>query len=119
LAAASYAVQIVGSVVFILAAGTSAPLLLLGVVLFGLAFRNGSWLPPLIAQVEFVPQDQQCVVALIVAMSQAAFAFAPAIFGLIRELGPTGAAPQFFIAAAIFQAAAIGCFFAGRRPRSR
>ena len=112
LAAASYAVQIVASAAFVLAAGSSIPLLLLGVVLFGLAFGNGTWLPPLIAQVEFVPQDQQRVVALIVGTSQAAFAFAPAIFGLIREHG-TEAAPQLFVVAAIIQAAAMACFLAG------
>jgi hypothetical protein len=39
-ACAGYAAQLVGSVVFIGAAGTSVPLLLLGVVLFGVGFGN-------------------------------------------------------------------------------
>jgi MFS family permease len=120
MASASYGFQIVGSAVFILAAGTSIPLLFLGVILFGLAFGNGTWLPPLIAQVEFVEDDVQRVVASIVAVSQGAFAFAPAIFGLIREFAPRvetapGAAPHLFIVAALIQALAMAAFFAGRR----
>jgi hypothetical protein len=54
-------------------------------VVFGLAFGNGTWLPPLIAQVEFVEEDVQRVVALIVASSQAGYAFAPVCFGFIRQ----------------------------------
>ena len=118
-ACASYALQILGSIVFIVAAGTSVPLLLLGVVLFGLAFGNGTWLPPLIAQVEFVKEDVQRVVALIVAISQGVFAFAPAVFGLIREYVPagihSGAAPALFVAAALIQALALVAFLVGRR----
>ena len=53
-ACASYAAQLAGSLVFIAAAGTSVPLLLLGVILFGIGFGNATSLPPLIAQVEFV-----------------------------------------------------------------
>jgi hypothetical protein len=56
-ACASYAVQIAGCVAFIAADGANIPLLLLGVVLFGAGFGNGTWLPPLIAQVEFVAED--------------------------------------------------------------
>ena len=84
-ACASYAVQIAGCVAFIAADGTSVPLLLLGVVLFGAGFGNGTWLPPLIAQVEFAGDDVPRVVALIVAISQATYAFAPVVFGMIRE----------------------------------
>ena len=68
-AAMSYAVQIVGSLVFILAAGTNVPLLLLGVMLFGAGIGNATSLPPLIAQVEFVKDDVPRVVALIVAIA--------------------------------------------------
>jgi MFS family permease len=84
-ACASYTVQIVGSIAFIAAAGTSAPLLLLGGVLFGAGIGNATSLLPLIAQAEFPEDRVQRVVALIVAVSQAAYAFAPAIFGLVRE----------------------------------
>jgi hypothetical protein len=120
-ACASYAVQIVGSITFLVAAGTSIPLLLIGVILFGAGVGNATSLPPLIAQVEFAEDDVPRVVALIVAIAQGAFAFAPAAFGLIRELAPPAtdgsadAAPYFFGAAALVQASAIGMFLTGRR----
>jgi hypothetical protein len=124
IACASYAVQIMGSLAFLLAAGQSVPLLLLGVVLFGAGIGNATSLPPLIAQVEFVREDVQRVVALIVAIGQATYAFAPVIFGLIRSLSAAGAsaadgqAPLFFIAAAAIQALAMCCFLMGRRGKS-
>ena len=120
-ASASYAVQIAGCIAFMAADGTSVPLLPLGVVLFGTGFGNGTWLPPLIAQVEFVPDDVPRVVALIVAISQATYAFAPVVFGLIREFSPhpagveSGAAPALFVVAAMVQGLAICAFLAGRR----
>jgi uncharacterized membrane protein len=121
MAGASYAVQAAGSISFIVAAGTNIPLLLFGVVLFGLGFGNGTFLPPLIAQTEFVREDVQRVVALIVAISQAAYSFAPAIFGLIREFAPaaggsaSSATPSFYVVAALIQGLAICAFLAGRR----
>jgi hypothetical protein len=119
MASASYAVQIAGCAAFIAAAGISVPLLLLGVVLFGVGFGNGTWLPPLIAQVEFVADDVPRVVALIVAISQGTYAFAPVVFGMIREFAApstnAGAAPALFIVAAIVQALAICAFMLGRR----
>ncbi|EIG59689.1 MFS transporter [Bradyrhizobium sp. WSM1253] len=120
-ACASYAVQIAGTITFIAAAGTNIPLLILGVVLFGLGFGNGTFLPPLIAQLEFAPDDVPRVVALIVAMSQGAYSFAPAVFGLIREWLPagTGATPGFYVAAALVQGLAICAFWAGRQSRLR
>jgi MFS family permease len=119
-ACGSTAIQMMGCVAFILAAGTSVPLLLLGVVLFGAGFGNGTWLPPLIAQVEFVTDDVPRVVALIVAIAQGAYAFAPVVFGLIMEISPaadasSGAAPSLFIAAGLVQGLAICAFLAGRR----
>lgn len=120
-ASASYAVQIAGCIAFMAADGTSVPLLLLGVVLFGTGFGNGTWLPPLIAQVEFVADDVPRVVALIVAISQATYAFAPVVFGLTREFSPhsagveSGAAPALFVVAAMVQGLAICAFLAGRR----
>jgi hypothetical protein len=93
--------------------GTSAPLLLLGI-----GFGNGTWL---IAQVEFVVDEVPRVVALIVAISQAAYAFAPVGFDMIREFaqpaasGDSGAAPALFVVAAIVQGLAIGAFLAGRQ----
>ncbi|MEA2345873.1 MAG: hypothetical protein QOF63_4042 [Thermoanaerobaculia bacterium] len=120
-ACGSTAVQMTGCLAFIVAAGTSVPLLLLGVVLFGVGFGNGTWLPPLIAQVEFVGDDVPRVVALIVAISQGTYAFAPVVFGMIRELTPHAAdagsatAPSLFIAAGLVQGLAICAFLAGRR----
>ena len=119
-ACAGYGVQLAGSLVLIAAAGTSVPLLLLGVVLFGIGFGNSTSLPPLIAQVEFVRDDVMRVVALIVGISQGAYAFAPAAFGLIRELAPhaadaaPGAAPLLFAAAALVQGLAMCAFLVGR-----
>lgn len=117
-----YATQLAGSLAFLAAGGTNVPLLLLGLVLFGAGFGNATSLPPLIAQVEFVKEEVQRVVALVVGLGQAAFAFGPAAFGLIREISPhvegasAGAAPWVFIAAALFQGSAIAVMLAGRKP---
>ena len=117
-----YAAQMIGSIAFLVADGTNIPLLLLGIVLFGLGFGNANSLPPLIAQVEFVPEDVIRVVALIVSIAQGAYAFAPAAFGLIREFVPNGtganagSAPGVFLLAALIQALAICALLAGRRP---
>jgi MFS family permease len=116
-ACASYAIQIAGSLAFILAAGTYAPLLILGVVLFGAGIGNATSLPPLIAQTEFAKDEVPRVVALIVGISQAGYAFAPAAFGLIRELAPMEAV---FVAAALLQGLAIGVLLVGwAKRRSR
>jgi MFS family permease len=121
MACASYAVQIAGCVAFVAADGTSVPLLLAGIILFGVGFGNGTWLPPLIAQVEFVGDEVPRVVALMVAISQATYAFAPVVFGMIREFTPhaagvdSGAAPGLFAVAGAVQGLAICAFLAGRR----
>src|SRR5262249_48634966 len=115
-----YATQMFGSIAFFIADGTSIPLLLVGAALFGVALGNSISLPPLIAQVEFAPEDVPRVMALIVAISQGTYAFAPAAFGLIRDFSPhvtraaEGSAPGVFLAAAFVQALAIGVFLAGR-----
>ena len=120
-ACGGYAAQFAGSIVLVLAAGTSVPLLLTGVVLFGAGFGNATSLPPLIAQVEFVEEDVPRAAALIIAVAQTGYAFAPAFFGLIREFTANGAgmapgaAPALFVAAALVQALAIAAFLAGRR----
>ncbi len=119
----SIAVQIVGVVAFLLAGGTNVPLLLLGVVLFGAGIGNGTSMPPLIAQVEFVKDDVARVVPLIVAMGQATYAFAPAVFGIVRELTTApgqlpDAAPHLFITAAAIQLLSIMIFLLGRQTRS-
>jgi hypothetical protein len=120
-ACASYLVQIAGSLAFLLAGGYSVPLLLMGIVLFGAGIGNATSLPPLIAQVEFVSDDLARVVPLIVAIGQATYAFAPAAFGLIREVAPAegaaDAAPWLFVTAAIIQALAIAALLGSRRCR--
>jgi Major Facilitator Superfamily len=116
----SIAVQIIGVIAFLLAGGTNVPLLLLGVVLFGAGIGNGTSLPPLVAQVEFVKDDVARVVPLIVAMAQATYAFAPAVFGIIRDATAAPgklpeAAPDVLIAAATIQLLSIIIFLLGRR----
>ncbi len=119
-ACCGYAAQLAGSIVFLYAAGTDVPLLLLGIALFGIGFGNATSLPPLIAQVEFDRRDVPRAVALIVAIAQGSFAFAPAVFSLIREITPAaesaapGASPLLFATAAGIQGLAIVAFLAGR-----
>lgn len=108
----SYAVQIAGTLTLIAAAGANIPLLLVGVLLFGVGIGNVTSMPPLIAQVEFVKDDVPRVVALVVATGQATYAFAPAAFGLVRELS-NGA--HVFAAAALIYLLAIGALLVGRR----
>jgi len=120
-ACGSFAVQITGSIAFLIAGGSQIPLLMLGIILFGVGIGNATSLPPLIAQAEFARQDVSRVVSLNVAISQGTYAFAPASFGLIREFAPQAgvvagaAAPYLFVAAALLQALALAAFLAGRR----
>lgn len=100
-AAANYAVQFSGMLVLAFAGGQPA-LLLLGVALFGLGIGNATSLTPLIAQQDFAERDVARVVAWVVAVGQAGYAFAPALFGLLREVDPLA----LFLAAALCQAAA-------------
>ena len=93
IAVASYAVQIAGSLLLLLAAGQSSFLLLIGVMLFGAGIGNATSLPPLIVQSEFAKEDVARVIALIVAVAQGTYAFAPAVFGALRAATP-GAAPK-------------------------
>ena len=99
------------------------PLLLLGIVLFGLGLGNATSHPPLIAQQDFAPADAARVVALVTACSQAAYAFAPAVFGPVRELaavpGGEGAAPELFLAAAAAQVTAAALLVLQRRVAVR
>jgi MFS family permease len=120
-AAASYVVQIVGVLALLFAGGEAVALLLLGVFLFGAGIGNATSLPPLIAQVEFAKEDLPRVVALIIAIAQATYAFAPAVFGFIRELTreTAGTAQWMFVFAALVQVMAIAAFLAPRHRRLR
>jgi hypothetical protein len=123
-ACAGYAVQLVGVLVLALASERQLGWILLGILLFGSGIGNATSLPPLIAQVEFAKEDVPRVIALVIGIAQATYAFAPAAFGaLLTIVG--GSAARFgqgtgaFIAvAAMLQGIAIGCFTIGRRPRS-
>lgn len=120
-ACTGYAMQLAGSIALMLAAGADVTLLITGVVLFGAGFGTAVSLPPLIVQVEFVTADVPRAAALMIGIAQGGYAFAPAFFGLIRELAPpaapaaAGAAPMVFAAAALLQGLAIAAFLAGRR----
>lgn len=114
-AAASYGVQIAGIAMFFLADGHNVPLLLLGVMLFGLGIGNAISLPPLIAQASFRAADTARVVPMTVAVSQATYAFSPAAFALLRTEPASGAAPALFVAAMTLKVAAILCLLAIRR----
>ncbi len=109
-AAGNYLLQLLGSFVLLAAGGSSVPLLLVGVVLFGLSLGNATTLPPLIVQQDFAPADTARAVALVTACSQACYAFAPAALGALRDFGAaaSGAAPLLFVAAALAQLAAAG-----------
>jgi hypothetical protein len=100
-AAANFGVQVLGSAI-LLAAGPMPALLLLGVALFGFGLGNAVSLPPLIAQQAFPEAALPRVVALVVATGQAAYAFAPAAFGLLRAADPD----LLYLAAAALQALA-------------
>lgn len=122
--AANLVLQALGSAVMLYAGG-SAPWLLCGCMLFGLGLGNMTSLPPLVAQTDFNAADVPRAVALSTALGQACYAFAPALFGLLRGTrvdaaadaatgAATGPAPL-FIAALLIQLAATGVILAGRR----
>jgi len=123
-AAAAYAVQLLGSLALMAAPANAGWLVLAGVVLFGLGLGNANTLPPLIAQREFAEADQPRAVASMIAISQATYAFAPAVFGAVIAFAGVaapavgrGAAPL-FLAAALVQAGAIAALLAGRGARA-
>ncbi|HVX99763.1 MAG TPA: MFS transporter [Pseudorhodoplanes sp.] len=111
----SYGVQIAGSLALMLSAGASVPLLILGVTLFGAGIGNATSLPPLIAQADFSKEDAERVVPLIVAIGQGSYAFAPAAFGLIRDLAAGESATVLFAASAFIQLLAVAALLGGRR----
>jgi len=110
-AAGNFAMQACG--VALLALTSGMPILLIGCALFGLGIGNLVLLPPIIAQAEFEPADVPRVVALVTAINQAVFAFAPFAFGVLHDL--TGSYAVAFSAAAVFQLAAGAIVLAGRQ----
>jgi predicted MFS family arabinose efflux permease len=83
-AALNFAVQIGGVLLLIVSSGWVG--LTLGCILFGLGIGNLTSLPPLIVQTEFDRADVVTVVALVIAINQGVFAFAPAIIGALRDV---------------------------------
>lgn len=114
-------VQLVGSLLLLASGGQGVVLIVLGVVLFGSGVGNLTSLPPLIVQQEFAEARVQQVVALIVAISQATYAFAPAVFGWLRSGGAgtggwsLGDPTVLFLGVAVIQGLAIAAMLAGRR----
>lgn len=108
-------VQVGGSLCLLLAGADGVVLMLAGCVLFGLGVGNLVSLPPLIAQTEFDPADVGRVVALVTAVNQAAYGFAPALFGLLRDA--TGGGAAVFALAGLVQALAVVAL-RGRRGAS-
>jgi MFS family permease len=101
--------------VTLLAFGSSAAVLLTGCVLFGLGIGNLLTLPPLIAQQEFAPAQVGRVVALVTAVNQAVFAFAPLLLGLLY--GATHGYTVPFAVVALVQVIAAGIVLLGRHRK--
>lgn len=110
IASLSLTAQAVGCGVLILSQGTHPAVLVVGVMLFGLGVGNAISVPPVIANLEFPQTDVTRAVALIVAISQGAYALAPAAFGVLRQAWSDQAV---FIAAVVIQLAAIVAYLSG------
>jgi MFS family permease len=113
-ASANFGIQAVG--VSLLTSDAGVVSLLVGCILFGLGVGNLVSLPPLIAQKEYDSRDVGTVVALVIAINQAVFAFAPAIFGAVRDL--TGNYAVVFAIAVAIQVGAALLIVTGRRATS-
>ena len=122
-AAASYTVQAAGTLLLGWAGMEQTALLLCGVVLFGLGIGNATSLLPLIAQAEFAAADVPRVVARSVALSQALYAFAPALLAGLLVSGPHAAVPAasassaFFLVLALLQVLAALAVLSAPAPR--
>jgi len=104
-AAINFAVQIAGVLLLIVSNGW--PALALGCVLFGLGIGNLTSFPPLIVQKEFDREEVVTAVALIIAINQGVFAFAPAIIGALHDATAGYQLPFALIAAVQLLAAVI------------
>ena len=109
-AAANFAVQACG---FVLLSAGGAEAVLAGCVLFGLGLGNLVSLPPLIVESEFDAADAGRVVALVIAVNQASFSFAPGVFGALHDLAGSYAAP--LALAVVLQTTAALLVLSGRR----
>jgi hypothetical protein len=123
-AAVGYAIQALGLVALLFAKPDQIWLIVSGVLLFGSGIGNATSIPPLIAQTDFAVKDVLRVVALVVAIAQGTYAFAPAIFGVLQTAANAGQATvigvnshPFFAVVIILQLGAAAIFLAGRRGR--
>lgn len=121
-AAGSYAIQASGVLALLSAQADQAWLIVLGVLLFGSGIGNATSIPPLIAQTGFAARDVPRVVALIVAIGQGTYAFAPAFFGVLQSTANAGQATSigsnsylFFATVTAIQLGAAAVFLLGLR----
>ncbi|TCV66075.1 MFS transporter [Pseudomonas fluorescens] len=114
LACLGYTVQMLGTLM-LLGLDLHPTVAWIAVVLIGSGIGNATSLPPLIAQAEFSREHTARVIALMVAISQATYAFAPAFFGLLRAActDPNHAIVAVVTAAVIVQVLAILSFSRG------
>ncbi|SFW21638.1 MFS transporter [Pseudomonas sp. NFACC04-2] len=114
LACLGYTVQMLGTLM-LLGLDLHPTAAWIAVVLIGSGIGNATSLPPLIAQAEFSREHTARVIALMVAISQATYAFAPAFFGLLRAAftDPNHAIVAVVTAAVIVQVLAILSFSRG------
>jgi hypothetical protein len=114
-------VQLIGTLLLCAVDSSQVALIVRAIALFGSGIGNATSLPPLIAQQEFARADVARVVALIVAIAQGTYAFAPAVFGALLQASAGGAARigqgtgVFLLAVAAVQVLALVCFLCGRR----
>ncbi|WP_460053191.1 MFS transporter [Pseudomonas sp. H1_A05] len=118
LACLGYVIQMLGTLM-LLGLDLHPTVAWIAVVLIGSGIGNATSLPPLIAQTEFSREQTARVIALMVAISQATYAFAPAFFGLVRSLfrDPNHAIVAVVTAAVVVQGLAIWSFFRGVSAR--
>ncbi|MGC6372111.1 MFS transporter [Pseudomonas sp. K2I15] len=118
LACLGYAIQMLGTLM-LLGLDSHPAVAWVAVLLIGSGIGNATSLPPLIAQTEFSREQTAKVIALMVAISQATYAFAPASFGLIRSSfsEPGQAIIALVVAAVVVQTLAILSFYLGSTAR--
>ncbi|WP_460069421.1 MFS transporter [Pseudomonas sp. S1_A06] len=118
LACLGYVIQMLGTLM-LLGLDLHPTVAWIAVVLIGSGIGNATSLPPLIAQTEFSREQTARVIALMVAISQATYAFAPAFFGLLRSLftDPNHAIVAVVTTAVVVQGLAIWSFFRGVSAR--
>ena len=118
LACLGYAIQMLGTLM-LLGLDLHPTVAWIAVAMIGSGIGNATSLPPLIAQVEFSREHTARVIALMVAISQATYAFAPALFGLLRTISidPNHAIVAVVAAAVTVQVLAIVSFYRGVSAR--